>query len=108
MAIVRAAWITGSVSKSWAPRSTASSSARPSSNGTRSSISGWTCRTLASIPLVGGAMDSVRPVQTADAGQPCGPTKSTTRRAPRVVVSVRLASFSISCQAAVETGASSL
>jgi hypothetical protein len=112
IAIARAAAMTGLVSGSLAPRSTSSRSARLISNGTRNSTSGSTLRSRARTltspgPSVGEAIASLRPSPIADAPQPCGPTKSTSRRAASVVFKVRVASFSISCQPAVEIGASS-
>src|SRR5579872_4615480 len=107
--MARAAAMTASVSTSLAPRSASSRSTRLISNGTRNSTSGSTLRSRARTPppSVGDAILSLRPVLTAEAAQPCGPTKSTSRRAASVVLSVRAASFSISCQPVVEIGANS-
>ena len=107
MAISRAAAITGSRSGSRAPRSMASSSARATSNGMRSSTSGWMRRRRActSLPWGGEAIGSARPISASESSQPIGPRKSTTRRAASMARSVRLASFSISAQPASVIGA---
>ena len=107
MAISRAAAITESRSGSRAPRSMASSSARATSKGMRSSTSGWMRRRRActSLPWGGEAIGSARPSSTSESSQPIGPWKSTTRRAASMARSVRLASFSISAQPASVIGA---
>ena len=107
MAISRAAAITESRSGSRAPRSMASSSARVTSNGMRSSTSGWMRRRRActSLPWGGEAIGSARPISASESSQPIGPRKSTTRRAASMARSVRLASFSISSQPASVIGA---
>src|SRR5215472_11860397 len=103
-----AASIRGWSSGSLAPRSTASISSRESSKYERSSTRGSVCRRDASTSATGGLLsDSRRPVFTAAAVGPSGPSKSTSFRPASLSLSTRVASASMSFHAAVEMGASS-
>ncbi len=105
----RAASETLSRSGSSAPREMASSSARDTSNGTRSSTIGRTCRTLTAAPCISLLRGSAtRPRLTALDCHPKGPFTSTSFRPASAVVSMNFASCSICSQPSAEMGASSL
>src|SRR5499425_889014 len=95
-----AASIKGWSSGSFAPRSTASISSRESSKYERSSTRGSACRRDASTSATGGLLsDSRRPVFTAAAVGPSGPSKSTSFRPASFSLSTRVASASMSLPA---------